>query len=553
MKRLLIICLSLALLAACRPAGVSVAPVTGLPQGSGAYPWWNDTVFYEVFVRSFYDSNGDGIGDFNGLAQKLDYLNDGNPKTNTDLGVTGLWLMPVNPASSYHGYNVTDYYTTNPQYGTLDDFKNLVAAAHQRGLRVIIDLVLNHTSSQHPWFLDSQDPGSVYRNWYIWSPDEPGGAGWHAAPNGYYLGIFEAGMPDLNYTNPAVTQEMQAVARFWLQETGIDGFRLDAAKFLIEQGTLQSHSPATLAWLDDFRKYARSVEPQALNVGEVWDNSVAVSQYINAGAVDLAFDFDLAQAYVSSARLGNALQASQVLSRDLRLFAAPSGLPGQFASFLSNHDQARPMSMLGEDTGKAKVAASLLLTTPGVPFMYYGEEIGMLGLKPDERLRTPMQWSGKNQAGFSQGEAWEAPNDDYAKRNVAAQTNDPDSLLAHYRALLRLRSAHAALRIGEFQQVESCQPGVWAFLRSAGEPNAQETVLVVINLSAKCVTNCNLSLAAGPFSERQRAVQLLAWESLPEGLPPLLPNLQGGFDAYQPVLELPPFSTLILQIRPLKK
>src|SRR5919109_147792 len=187
-----------------------VQPVTGLPQGTDGYPWWNDTVFYEIFVRSFYDSDGDGIGDFNGITSKLDYLNDGDPNTTTDLGITGLWLMPIHPSPSYHGYDVTDYYDVNPEYGTLDDFKSLIDEAHQRGIRITIDLVLNHTSSKHPWFEQAQDTTSPYRQWYVWSATPLGGQYWHyGSGQEYYYARFGVGLPDLNYANPEVVKEMK--------------------------------------------------------------------------------------------------------------------------------------------------------------------------------------------------------------------------------------------------------------------------------------------------------------------------------------------------------
>src|SRR5687768_9705292 len=204
-----------------------IQPVTGLPQGTDGYPWWNDTVFYEIFVRSFYDSDGNGIGDFNGITEKLDYLNDGDPATRTDLGVTGLWLMPIHPSPSYHGYDVTDYYDVNPEYGTMEDFKRLLEEAHARGIRVTIDWVLNHTSSQHAWFEQAKDPESSYRDWYRWTTEQFPGPGWRYGGGGasYYANFAEY-MPDLNYANTAVRAEMKKVFDFWLNDVGIDGFRL---------------------------------------------------------------------------------------------------------------------------------------------------------------------------------------------------------------------------------------------------------------------------------------------------------------------------------------
>ena len=247
------------------PAAVPpVAPISGLPQGTDGYPWWNDSVFYEIFVRSFYDtSGGDGIGDLNGLIEKLDYLQD--------LGVTGLWLMPIHPATSYHGYDVKDYYSINPDYGTLDDFKRLLAEAKKRNIRVIIDFVLNHTSQEHPWFVASQDAQSPNRSWYVWSKTDPGQPHWHRAANGdYYYGFFGEHMPDLNYTNPEVTARMEDVARFWLQEIGVDGLRLDAAKYLVEEGTVVQNSDSTHQWYRNFRPEYKQYNPDAMTIGEVW-------------------------------------------------------------------------------------------------------------------------------------------------------------------------------------------------------------------------------------------------------------------------------------------
>jgi alpha-amylase len=232
------------------PSTPPVTQVPALSQGTDGYPWWNDTIFYEIFVRSFCDSNGDGIGDFNGITEKLDYLKN--------LGVTGLWLMPINPSPSYHGYDVTNYFAVNPDYGTIADFKTLVSEAHNRGIRVIIDMVLNHTSSQHPWFIAAQDPNSPYRNFYIWSDTKPVYSGpwgeqvWYPTITGYYYAIFSQSMPDLNYRNTEVTAQMENAVKFWLETTGIDGFRLDAARHLIENGTVQANTPETHAWFKQF-------------------------------------------------------------------------------------------------------------------------------------------------------------------------------------------------------------------------------------------------------------------------------------------------------------
>ena len=542
-----------ALLAGCtlRPAARLVAPVTGLPQGSNGQPWWNDSIFYEIFVRSFYDSNGDGIGDFSGIIEKLDYLNDGNPKTSADLGISGIWLMPIQPSPSYHGYDVIDYTAVNPQYGTMEDFKRLLDEAHQRGIRVIIDLVLNHTSTEHPWFKATQDPGSEYRDWYVWSDTRPGGSGWYQGDQGYYFALFWVGMPDLNYTNPDVTSQMEDVARFWLEEVGVDGFRLDAAKHLIEEGPVQANTEATHAWWKQFRTYYKESNPQAVTVGEVWDSSAIASRYVQAGdELDLVFSFDLAQAMINTARAAWARDADNAITRDLKLYANSNDpqnpLFAQYATFLTNHDQPRAMTALNGDLNQAKSAASLLLTTPGVPFIYYGEEIGMSGSKPDERLRTPMQWSSAANGGFSSHAAWEALNDDYAQKNVADQLKDPASLLAHYRSLAQLRNAHVALRTGQYLSVETCSPAVLAFLRSSSAP--REDVLVIINLDKEPLPECKFTLAEGPLAGNSQVFPLLNTGSAVEKFAALGANASGGFEAYQPLPVLEAYQTLILQI-----
>jgi len=252
-----------------KPAGTAVGPF-----------WWNDSVFYEIFVHSFYDSDGDGIGDLNGLVEKLDYLNDGDPATTDDLGITGLWLMPIAQSPSYHGYDVADYCAVDDEYGTNEDFRRLVDEVHRRGIRVIIDLVLNHTSSKHPWFQSARDDvNSPYRDFYIWSEQDPGYKGpwgaqaWHRSATGYYYGVFWEGMPDLNYDNPAVTAEMEEVIRFWLEDMGADGFRLDAVKHLIEEDRSQENTPATHEWLRGFYVFYKETNPDAMTVGEVWSST----------------------------------------------------------------------------------------------------------------------------------------------------------------------------------------------------------------------------------------------------------------------------------------
>jgi alpha-amylase len=538
-----------------KPTPIPVAPITGLPQGTDGYPWWNDTVFSEIFVRSYADSNADGIGDINGLIGKLDYLNDGKPETTTDLEVTGLWLMPVSPSPSYHGYDVTDYYAINPQYGTLDDFKRLLDEAHQRGMRVIIDLVMNHTSVSHPWFQESTDPASPRRNWYIWSDANPGYKGpwgeevWHPNGKSYYYGIFSEGMPDLSYTNSEVRLEMEKVARFWLDEVGVDGFRLDAAKHIVEEGQVQENTDATHAWWAEFRQVYKASNPQAMTVGEVWSSTDQVAKYLEGDELDLAFNFDLAEAILKG------VSAESTFTIRTTIESSSQAIPPiQFATFLTNHDQNRTMSRLGGDVEKAKLAASTLLTLPGAPFIYYGEEIGMTGVKPDENLRSPMQWSADANAGFTSAEfPWRLAHEDYKTVNVAAQTDDPDSLLSRYRNLVRLRSEHAALRVGEFIPVDSNASQVLAFLRVSKD----ETILVVHNLGKEPLSDYGLSLQRGPLSGNYQAVALFGTQFLDKQAILLAPVItsEGGFENYLPLpqgVALPAYTSLVIQLQVVK-
>lgn len=497
-------------------------------------PWWNDAVFYEVFVRSFYDSDGDGVGDLNGLIEKLDYLNDGDPTTQDDLGVTAIWLMPIMQSPSYHGYDVVDYYTVDDEYGTNADFKRLMDEAHQRGIRVIVDMVLNHTSAQHPWFKDARsEAGAAHRNWYVWS-EKPGAKGWHSDTSGYYYGIFWDQMPDLNYENPAVTTEMQNVVRFWLEDMGVDGFRLDAIKHLIEEGATTENTPSTHVWFEqEFFPFYKALAPDALTVGEVWSSTEEVAEYIG-DEVDLAFEFDMASAFLEAAGSGSTLSLEYAIGN-----AAAGYPPGQFATFLANHDQTRTRSQLLNDA-QAQVAATLQLTFPGVPFIYYGEEIGMQGGKPDENIRRPLQWTAEG--GFSSSAPWNNYFGDQVERNVAAQQQDAGSLWQHYHTLIALRAAHPALRGGSWLAVQDDHRRVYSFARAAEE----DVILVVVNLSQEPITEYTLTLAEGPFQAGMVPALLLGAGDVSA---PVI-NAQGGFDAYRPVESVAAYGSVMIQYRP---
>lgn len=558
MKKLLTWFLLLTLLAACAPAATPTAPpptplpptattppeptpvppgaLTGLEEG-----WWNDAVFYQIFVRSFKDSGADGIGDFNGIIEMLDYLNDGDPTTTDDLGVTGIWLMPIMPSPSYHGYDVVDYYDVNSQYGTKEDFKRLIEEAHKRGIRVIVDLVLNHTGVGHPWFRASDAGDPQYRDWYIWSETNPGYIGpwnqpvWHKGKDGYFYGVFWSGMPDLNLANPDVTQELYNITEFWLREMGVDGFRLDAIIHLIERGIVQENTPETLAWLEDYYTFYKSIDPTIFAVGEVWTETDKTVEYVG-DKVDIVFEFDLAGNFLRAAEGPIASAASRHLQVVLDNYPA-----GQYGVFLANHDQNRVMSVLNGDVEKAKLAAVMLLTSPGVPFIYYGEEIGMTGAKPDEDIRLPMPWKVNPPGmGFTTGQPWRHFAPEWQTNNVAAQSADPDSLLNLYRALVHLRNSHAALRTGETLVIDPGSQRLYSILRY----DDNEAFLVLIN-SHPTPQNANLyglNLASSPLREGLTVNTVIGLEGA--SLPVL--NAQGGFEDYHPFEELPPHSATIL-------
>jgi alpha-amylase len=551
------------LLAACGEASVSVEPAptaSSMVAGSQTAgdpssprpcaadagtrperPWWSDRVFYEVFVRSFQDSDGDGIGDLQGLTNRLDQLNDGNPATTDDLGVTALWLMPVAESPSYHGYDVVDYRKIESDYGTADDFRAMMAAAHERGIAVIVDLVLNHTSRDHPWFRDALTAGSAHDDWYLWSDTRPaiarsdGAPVWHEAGGRFYYGYFWEGMPDLNIENPEVTAELDDIGRFWIEEMGVDGFRLDAARHLIEDGEKLGNTPATFSWLEGFRQRLKADHHDALVLGEVWDATSMSSRYVRDGSLDLSFDFGLASATILSLRSGDAgsLRAAEAEVID----AYPAG---GLATFLTNHDQNRSFDQLDHDMPAARLAATLLLTSGGVPFIYYGEELGMTGRKPDERIRTPMHWDATGPyAGFTTGTPWEALDDDPPGTDVATQAGDPGSLLSHYRDLIRLRAAHPALTAGDWVTIDAAASSIVAYLRVDGS----ETLLVVANVSDEPVADLELSLDEGPLCGEPRGEALLgradtaAWPVV---------TATGGFEGYRPIEALGPREAIVI-------
>ncbi len=534
--KLLISFLTLFILVSCQSDETSDPAI--IPK---ADTWWNDDVFYEVFVRSFYDSDGNGHGDFQGLIQKLDYLNDGNPATTDDLGITAIWLMPIFPSPSYHGYDVTDYRDVNSQYGTMNDFKLFLEEAHQRGIKVIIDFVVNHTSSQHPWFMDSDDGvDAEKRDWYNWEAANPGYAGpwgqsvWHSRNGAFYYGIFWSGMPDLNFKNQDVTSEIKDITEFWFSEIGVDGFRIDAAKHLIEEGAIQENTQATLGWWREFYEFQKNLDPGLLSVGEVWTSTANVIPYTDQ-RLDYCFEFDLSYAIIDAAKNGNATGLKNKIQEVVDSYPEL-----QYGTFLTNHDQNRVIEELSGDIGKSKLAASILLTLPGVPYLYYGEEIGMKGVKPDEDIRRPMQWTAGAKAGFTTGTPWRSINSNYATFNVVTMQNDPNSLWNHYRKLIHARTSQESLRRGNYQLVTSSSSTVLPYVRIS----ENETSLILHNLGSEAQLNVQLSVTNSEIQPGTYSVTEILTENIVGNV---VINGSGGFE-FTPYETLEAYTSYILML-----
>lgn len=437
-------------------------PCQAAPEGPSG--WWNDAVFYQIMVRTFADSTtgplaNDGIGDVQGMVEKLDYLNDGNPATTKDLGVTALWLLPMSEASSDAGYSVDDYETLERDYGTNQDFRRFMDEAHRRGIRVIVDLVLNHTSNKHAWYVAGMNPQSHYHQFYNWSDTQPLDENgkprhnWSKQPNGKWLyAAFSPGIPDLNVANPIVKEKLFQTAKFWLQDMKVDGFRLDAVKFLIEEGNITESSEGTHQWLRDFNAYCKSIKPDCYIVGEVWSDTKEVATY-KPDQLSMCFQFNLAGAFIEAAGTG---RAGFVQQRQLMVTNAFA--PLQYAPFLANHDMMRSMEQLDRDPKKMSVAQALLLTAPGVPFIYYGEEVGITGHSGEGR--SPMQWTAGTHSGFSTVKPYKSLEEEWEKYNVATEEADPASILSNVKSLVSLRNREAALRRGDYVPLAITPPAM---------------------------------------------------------------------------------------------
>lgn len=456
-------------------------------------------VYYSLFVRSFADSDGNGIGDFDGITEQLDYL--------YELGIRGLWLLPVFPSPSYHGYDVDDYYDVNPDYGTMQDFQELLAACHERGISVMLDITFNHSSSNNKWFIASKNPEDPHRAWYHWISENPensmtdqaskynlnanvwGHKLWNKSGSGYYAGEFFDGMPDFNLDCPELREELKKVLSFWMDK-GVSGFRFDAAghiydKIKMPAGFDQSTQVSAAFW-KEMIDYTKSLNPQTYSVAEVWDTTSIRAQAL--AGLDSVFHFDLGDNYIlntiKNQTAGNN-NLAHIIQNDLEAYKKYNE---NFidAPFLTNHDQARIAGNLKGQVAELKLAAGMYLLTPGIPFVYYGEELGMMSGTKDETKRTPFLWTGmdsKKKPAYQT--SWAAAEDCiYNKKTLGldSQKKDKDSLYNYYKKLIIFRnSCPAFAKDSQLLPYDSGNSAIASWIVQNKEKTAR--ALVVHNVS----------------------------------------------------------------------
>jgi alpha-glucosidase len=512
--------LAAALVSVCMAGSSAAAQTSSHAVDAEGHQWWQHAVFYVIYPRSFADSNNDGIGDLKGITSKLDYLRD--------LGVDAMWITPCFPSPQVDfGYDVSDYENIDPMYGTLADFDVLVSEAKKRDIHIVLDFVVNHTSDQHKWFLDSKSSRtSAHRDWYIWrdgkGPGEPpnnwvslfGGSAWKFDPatNQYYYHFFYAAQPDLNWRNPAVKDAMFEVTRWWYKR-GVAGFRLDAVETLFEDPGLHDNpiaSPGKNAYGDPIEKNEynsklpelhevlrglRKVadESDGVLIGETWTADVAeLNEYYGKGNNELQLPMDFLFAMV------NKLSPAE-FRKQIAAVNAASGWP---TFVISNHDIVRSYDRYGDGKHNdqiAKLMAALYLTLRGTPIMYYGEEIGMKTTPPTRKEdvkdpigrtgwpeekgrdgeRTPMQWDESENAGFSTGTPWLPVPPTYKTHNVADESKDLGSVLEFYKSVLKLRHTNRALLDGNYSAINEDDANVLSYVRLYKD----QGVVVALNMS----------------------------------------------------------------------
>ena len=446
----------------------------------------NNRAYYHIFVGSFSDSNGDGIGDLRGIIERFDYLNDGDDSSGKSLGVEGIWLSPIHPSPSYHKYDVKDYYEVDPKFGTLEDLKELIALCKSRNVQLILDLVINHTSSQHPWFLKFREAhvtgntADPYYNYYSYASDQSANATFCALPGTaeYYEGNFSHEMPELNFDNPVVREEMVNVAKFYL-ELGVDGFRFDAAKYIY-----YGNEEKNVEFWKWYMEQLRAIKPDLYAVAEVWDGDPITYPYF---AALNCFNFSMSQASGQIARAARGGYVSSYTEYVQQYIAEiqsrnPAAMP---ITFIANHDMDRTAGFLMTATGAAKMGANLSLLMPGSSFIYYGEEIGMLGSRggsnTDANRRLAMLWGDGDTVKDPVGANYSAKQ---ANGTVQDQLSDPDSLYNHYKKLIALRKANPEIANGVFTSLSMKEGRIGGFLSQY----EGKTVAVIHNTTTDEVT-----------------------------------------------------------------
>lgn len=450
----------------------------------GEKNWYKDAIFYHIWVKAFNDSNGDGIGDIKGITQKLDYLKD--------LGITGIWLSPIfdcfYKGDNMHGYDTIDYYKINHKFGDENDVLELIKEAHKKGIRIIFDYVVNHTSNMHPWFLESKQ-NSRKKDWYIWNkspqkknakkkwgkPWETNGkwtSVWHKEGDLYYYGVFSRSMPDLNLRNKEVRNEMANVLIYWLNK-GFDGIRIDAARYIIEDGPSEAADrPDTHLFFRKLRKdildkYDQFNVPKIM-VAEAWTDANKIVPYYGDGDNEfhMCFDFPYVYSIIDVVKYGfKSILKINNFSKYMEFLHSVYPENAQPATFLSNHDNAasRPMTAYKNNKKKAILAFALNIFAKGTPFIYFGNEIGMTdseGVKGDLKFRTPFEWE-----------------------IVEVQKRDKDSILNWYKKLIDLKKSYNCLKIGYYKRIKCSNDKVLAFLRYYND----EYILIVINFNEENV------------------------------------------------------------------
>lgn len=480
---------------------------------TGKNPLWAEkSVFYQIFVRSFYDSNGDGIGDFNGITEKLDYLQN--------LGINALWLMPINKCETYHGYDIVDYYDIQSEYGTFEDLEKLINECHARNIKIIMDLVINHTSSHHPWFQEAlKNKDSEFHSRYLFTNDKSKKMNYRKASNGErFYAVFSDHMPDLNYNNKNVKKEMLKVADFWLDK-GMDGFRLDAAKFIDEDMKI------THDWWREFTSYVHKKNPGAFIVGENWITKLdEISEFYKD--MNSSFNFNLCETIENMANGKVVDIASRVNNMRETYFEAANDKQSVNkypidSVMINNHDMDRIGSFVNGNKDRAKLAATMMFTLPGTPFVYYGEELGQLGKAPDPNRREPMDWyksaSGPGMTEMNRRDygdmKYTFPNDGISYEE---EKDDEDSIYNYYKKLIKIRHDNDFIFTGSCENIKCKGFGMYRF-KTFNEDKSDfiDTVMNLSNKKFKIIIDYDcVDLLSGKEFNKGDAVEMFKLTSL---------------------------------------